>query len=196
MKRIISIVLLLVCVLAASAQIQRNILGFTLGETTKTQVYDYLKENQYNITDNPIKDGCMINTKVEFLGYTWAKVFISFFDDKFYSVSFYDDDEYALPAMLKERFTKLSRTLNLKYFYYFQDDQEDSKYYSDDKVYLVLHRDIDSLTGKRYILLSFMDLKLMDKKALLDQVKVSKQLISRCYSVLLLDKFLKPRLSL
>lgn len=130
MKRIISIVLLLVCVLTASAQIQRNFLGFTLGVTTKTQVYNYLKTHHYKFTKQTYEDGYQVEN-VSFGGYHWTALFITFYKNKLSSVSFYDSDDFKPQELLEANYKYLSSSLDNKYYLYLSEQSSNEKHYTD-----------------------------------------------------------------
>lgn len=172
MKRSLSICLLLLCVLASSAQIQSNFFSFTLGETTMKEVYYYLEEKQYDITNNPINEGFMINNKMKFADCVWSKVLFTFYDNKLYCISFYDDESNTPKTILDDKFVKVSKYLNDRYLSYCNGNEPDSKIYSDAKVFLGFERQYND--GKTYILLNFMSVPLMDKKrksSIMDKIK-------------------------
>ena len=88
MRRTIFICLLLVCVLAASAQIQRNILGCTLGATSKAQAINNLKTNNY-LFGEPSESSINIYN-VFFGGHKWEVASMKFYNDSFYDIEFMD----------------------------------------------------------------------------------------------------------
>ena len=172
MKRTISIVLLLVCVLASSAQIQSKFFSFTLGESTMKEVYYYLEEKQYDITNNPINDGFMINNKMKFADCVWSKVLFTFYENKLYCIAFYDDENNAPKTILDDKFVKVSKYLNDKYLSFCNENEPDCKIYSDEKVFVGLERRYNN--DKTYILLNFMSVPIMDKKrkpSIMDKIK-------------------------
>ena len=137
MKKIISIVLLLVCVLTASAQIQRNFLGFTLGVTTKTQVYNYLKNHCYKFSKDDLDDGYKVEN-ISFGGYQWTVAFITFHKNKLCSIEFYDSDDFRPQEFLEGSYKNLSTSLDKKYHFYLSEQSPNSKHYSDGVVKCVL----------------------------------------------------------
>lgn len=130
MKRTISICLLLLCVLAASAQIQRKFLGFTLGVTTKTQVYNYLKKHHYRFSRNELQDGFRVEN-VTFGGIKWSVTFVYFHKNRFHHIWFCDTDDFKPLHILESTYEELSLSLDKKYYKYKSKTNSNSKTYSD-----------------------------------------------------------------
>lgn len=118
MKRIISIVLLLVCVLTASAQIQRNFLGFTLGVTTKSVVYNKYKHNK-SLQIN--EDGDLRVSNITFAGQKWDLVLFKFANNKLQAVSFFSTEPNTTITEMDMAWNRLSENLLIKYGKYYRD---------------------------------------------------------------------------
>ena len=97
MKRILAISLTLILGLSLSAQIQNKFMGFTLGKSTKSEVYNKIKSNEAFYENN---NRCCISN-VKFAGYTWDIANFEFYDDRLVAVSF-SDLETSTPASLIE----------------------------------------------------------------------------------------------
>lgn len=151
MKRTISICLLLLCVLASSAQMQRKFLDFTLGESTKTQVYKFLKRHHYEFSEYSDKSGFLIND-LKFAGYVWPFAIVKFHNNTFYGIAFYDNklDE----KMLYSRFDLLDSSLKHKYSDFLILDTKTKKQYTDGIVHASLqceYRSTDFLLSLTYL---------------------------------------------
>lgn len=134
MKRIILIGLLLLNVLASSAQIQRKFLGFTLGSTSKTAVYNYLKTNHIKFIKNEEGEYCA--EKVKFAGEIWEYVWFSFYNGKLYNVDF-SISEYSKPIESMDLiYKRLDNSLSRKYaiYYDYNESTSERKVYRDNTI--------------------------------------------------------------
>ncbi len=129
MKKLLTITLFLLLVLPTNAQINRNIWGFTLGKTTKTQVINFLNSKGYKYetsrgflyeASNYI-DIIELNTTnyISFGGAFWNKVEIYIIDDILYDMRFIRNNENQFDA--HKSFESLKYKLNQKYAAYKQD---------------------------------------------------------------------------
>ena len=127
MKKALAIFLAFIIGLSMSAQIQNKLLGFTLGTTTKAEVY-----NKYKNESNFIADGdeyYLLDTK--FAGSKWDLVSFYFFHNKLAGVSF-ADLEHSTPMQLMESiWTDLKDKLRNKYSNYLIPTSPDMILYSD-----------------------------------------------------------------
>ena len=163
MKRTISIVLLLVCVLAASAQIQSNFLGFTLGETTKTQVYNHLRDT--NIKFYQDEEGICCAENVKFATIDWDYAKFTFFNDKLYKVEFSFLDDGKRIAKLTSVYNKLTELLPKKYWRYANGKTFGDKFMEfSDNVTTVTFLYSDFFFRKFQIKLDYTDISLLNAK--------------------------------
>lgn len=149
MKRTISILLLLLCVLTASAQIQRNFLGFTLGVTTKGQALNYLRNNNYNYES---KDDGYIIRNVSFAGEKWKIASISFYDNRLVVIGFMGRVSQKTP--LANAFKSLVYRLNKKYSRYYIDGDLTQQHFSDGTV------DVEVSISAGFLMISYIYLPL------------------------------------
>ena len=130
MKKVLTIFLLLTICLSTSAQIQRKILGFTLGSSSKTAVYNYLKKNHIKFANTEDGEYCAYNIK--FAGQIWENVWFSFYNGMLYNIEF-TISEFKTPIKtLDIIYSRLSLSLKNKYSYYRNSSSEDLKF--DDNV--------------------------------------------------------------
>lgn len=130
MKRILTIFLAIFISISSSAQIQNKLLGFTLGTTTKTAVYNYYKNNHTKVIKN--NDDYVVE-KVKFAGQVWDYTFFSFHKGKLYSVYFNKSDFFTSLAVLDGLWEHLSTTLMNKYGDYCLNTSSEKIMFSDGK---------------------------------------------------------------
>ncbi len=131
MRKCLITFLALVLGLSMSAQIQNKILGFTLGSTSKTTVYNYLKTNHIKFIKEENGEYCA--EKVKFAGTLWEFVWFTFYDGKLYNVDFSLSD-YSTPVQTMDLiYKRLDNTLISKYARYYDYDKStnERKLYSD-----------------------------------------------------------------
>lgn len=142
MKRTIFVGLLLLCVLAASAQIQRNLLGFTLGTTTKSVVY-----NKYKTYKSFSKDeyGNYTVSDIVFAGEKWDYVSFEFTNNKLEAVQFVMAEPFSSKNEINTAREKFNSMLWEKYSEYINViSDSDSKVFCDNKTDLIfIYRIID-----------------------------------------------------
>ena len=141
-----------------SAQIQRTFFGFTLGTTTKAEVYNkYHNENLETFHQSSPNGNCCLNYAT-FGGYNdWTVVF-SFYNDKLYSVRLsHIDPLYKISS-------SFNRTLDKKYSKYYIK-KESTEY---DKVYLDDKTIVELIIGS-YVELSYTDYSLWRSKINADE---------------------------
>ena len=135
-KRFCLLTLFLLCAIIATAQIQRKILDFTLGVTTKVQVQNYLKSHHYKYHLN--EDGDFIVEKVTFAGHNWPAAFFCFYKGKLFLVDFRNNDDFTPVETMDLIWERLSNSLKKKYSNYsFSSSKDDgSLNFSDHKTRL------------------------------------------------------------
>lgn len=131
MKRTLFTLVLLLCTLMASAQIQRKILGFTLGITSKTIVYNYLKSNRIKFSTN--EEGEYVASKIKFAGQIWDSVFFTFYNGKLYNLDFCINEDSTPIQTMDLIYENLDKSLSHKYanYYNFNESTNENKVYSD-----------------------------------------------------------------
>lgn len=131
MKKVFVIFLTLIIGLSMSAQIQNKILGFTLGSTSKTTVYNYLKSNNIKFSKN--ENGEYWAKKVKFAGEIWESVWFSFYDGKLYNVHFYISEDSKSIQLMDAIYGKIKKSLDNKYsdYYMYNESTNERHYYFD-----------------------------------------------------------------
>ena len=142
------------CTIAVSAQIQRKILDFSLGVTTKTQVLNYLKSHHYKYSHN--EDGEYVVEKIKFAGHIWPVAYFSFYKGKFYCVDFRDSDSFTPKETLELVWNSINQSLCRKYSAYSNTIDNDYIDFSDNRTSVSLdHR---YLMGGRTLAIMYIDL--------------------------------------
>lgn len=121
-----------------SAQIQTKVLGFTLGSTTNTTIYNHFKKNNKKVIK--LDDGSYQVPKVQFAGIVWDSAFFCFYKSKLCGIYFICSEDFNLKATLDVMWNDLSNRLNNKYGLYYSSSNStpSRKEYCDDKIKLSL----------------------------------------------------------
>ena len=113
MKKILIFIVIGFFALPISAQIQRQILGYTLGVSTKSTVLNGLQNKGFNVelVPNAIRKGAVfynVTGGVSFGGYIWDNVRIGFINGKFATIWF-------STYLTEQQASKIKRNLQSKY---------------------------------------------------------------------------------
>ena len=136
MKKVLAISLALIIGLSLSAQIQNNLLGFTLGVSTKYEVYNKYKD-EVKFTVDEI--GTISVGDIVFAGYKWDYTSFSFYDNKLESIHFFNTEPFTPEQIMQLMWERLRTSLLNKYSDYLQTDSTaDFTYFLDGKIDLVL----------------------------------------------------------
>ena len=151
----------------ASAQIERNILGFTLGSTTKSQVVASVKSNNisysYGFRDSYSTKARDEDTKislynVQYKGYTWDICVLEFINDKLGYISMWSNTRSAW-----SRFKELTKSFGEKYYFYNAMYSDYRTYFNDGGMYLEVSYQPLSIK-EDMISITFSDIKLFRQK--------------------------------
>lgn len=159
-KRFYILIYFSLCTIIASAQIQRNILDFTLGVTTKTQVLNYIKSHHYNYSINA--DGNFVVEKIKFAGQIWPIAFFSFYKGIFYDISFHNSDGDTPKETLDIKWNRLDYSLKRKYSGYIIESKNNSYIYSDNKTQV--WSKYEYFNGRWALSLIYYDIQLSQQK--------------------------------
>ena len=164
-KRLYLLIFFLLCTVIASAQIQRKILDFTLGVSTKTQVLNYIKSHQY--VYHLDEEGNFVVQRIKFAGENWSHARFCFYNEKLYLVSFRHNDRITLKENLDYIWDRLNDSLKKKYSDYIFESEKDSSSYFDNKTFLVFFykQGLDVWS----ICLEYYDYKLFQQKDKLEE---------------------------
>ena len=135
MKRVLFIFTAVIIGLSMSAQIQNTLLGFTLGHTPKSDVYNKYKSDIF-FTEK--EDGSICTSDVIFAGHEWDMVIFEFVDNKLSSVIFSDIETQTPAKSIESTWKSLKDKLWNKYSGYYEKTTYDMILYSDDTNKLVL----------------------------------------------------------
>lgn len=91
--RNILIIFSLLFVLSAQSQIQRSILGYTLGKTTKTELIKSLNSKGKQISKTKVDDDAIIVEHMKFGGIMWPNIFFMFYNNRLCAVNFIETGE-------------------------------------------------------------------------------------------------------
>ncbi len=161
-RRTLLTLTLLLCTLVASAQIQRKFLGFTIGVTSKTTVYNYLRNNNIKFSKNE-KDEYLAK-KIKFAGEVWDYVWFSFYNGKLYNLDFYIDEDSTPIQTMDLIYNRLDYTLSNKYASYFDYNKSTSerKVYNDNITKITFR--YEYIEGSKSIAIMYTYLPLLNHK--------------------------------
>lgn len=154
-KAILSLVFF-VCTTVSSAQIQKNILDFTLGTTSKEQVCSYFKS--HNIIYTLGNSGEVVVDGLQFAGWQWGFSHFSFYDNKLYSVQFTSTGLGTPEATLDLLFDKYKNLLSNKYNCYKNAFTSGQLGFSDNEIELTLY--YEKYQGVRILSIEYIHLPL------------------------------------
>lgn len=136
MKKVLAIFLALIIGLSMSAQINNKLLGFTLGTTTKSQVYNKYKNEKIFTVD---EKGDIYVGDLVFAGQKWDITTFYFYNNKLESIQFGDVEDMTPQYLMQTIWEGLIISLNNKYSdYLITDSSPDFTYYYDGITDLVL----------------------------------------------------------
>lgn len=135
-KRFYLLIVFLLCTIIASAQIQRKLLDFTLGVTTKTQVQNYIKSHQY--VYHLDEEGNFVIHNIKFAGQNWHHANFCFYNGKLYKVSFSATELDTSKENLDLIWQRFVDSLKKKYIDYICLSEKDNYSYFDNKTVVVL----------------------------------------------------------
>ena len=135
MKKVLAIFLAFSIGLSMSAQIQNKLLGFTLGTTTKTEVYEKYK-NEKHFREN--SSGGYSIGDIEFAGYKWDITTFRFYHDLLLSVQFSLVDLATPISLMDASWDSLSLILLDKYGDYNYYSTSEYQIFQDDQTHLAL----------------------------------------------------------
>lgn len=142
MKKVLAIFLALIIGLSMSAQIQNKFLGFTLGTTTKSEVYNkYKNEKDLIVEGDDIYVG-----DLKFAGQVWDITTFRFYNNRLMAIQFSITDRNTPESLMESTWEIFKGKLWNKYSdYYFTSSTSDFILYSDGNIDLTLSR---SVVGK------------------------------------------------
>lgn len=137
MKKVLAIFLAFIIGLSMSAQIQNKLLGFTLGSTTKSEVYNkYKNEELFTANGDDIGVG-----DLKFAGQTWDVTIFRFYNNKLMLVQFSVTDGMSPLSAIETVWESFKQKLMKKYdTYYLYSSTSDFLSFSDNITHLSLSR--------------------------------------------------------
>ena len=135
MKKVIAISLAFIIGLSMSAQIKNQLLGFTLGSTTKAEVYEKYKNEKHFLEKS---DSYSVGRTIEFAGQKWNITTFSFYHDVLMSVQFSLIDLATPIPLMDSIWDSLKLTLLDKYGDYNYYSTSEYLFFQDDKTHLAL----------------------------------------------------------
>lgn len=161
--KILFLTVLVFCAIESTAQIKNNILGFTLGVTTKSQFVNTLKRQSIRYdTDG---DNFMVYYQ-KFAGVQWDDVIFEFYDNKLKSVYFQQTSTNISEEAVVGSYNQIKRDLHLKYGQYYQGEANGRDVYSDTTLNIIHNIQFDR--GLRYNTLLYVYLPLLYKSQIQD----------------------------
>lgn len=110
-KYIVTLLLLIFAVVCADAQINRNIMGVTIGKSTRQQVKTIITKKKYTIVEN-YDDIIIVKSYsgILFGGAKWGIIRFEFYKGKLYNLSFINKkDELCLSCLITKLDKKYSQ---------------------------------------------------------------------------------------
>ena len=163
MKRFILLpIMVFILNLSIFAQIQKDILGFQLGKSTRNEVVNHFKETGNNILES---DDIVSIESLDFYGESWPLVSFNFYEDKICSVQFVNVDVITPKDKLDKIWNNLNNLLSEKYTAYYGKSisTKELKLFNDGDILINLIYEV--YQGAQGLLLVFYDNKLMQEKS-------------------------------
>ena len=155
MKKVIILFLLLSCI-TTNAQLQRSILGNSLGVSKKSQVIQNMRNKGNKVT---IVDVNIIRVDdVNFGGNKWGCVFFRFYKGILYYARFQDSEYDTSRETLDITWKNLRSSLKKKYYLEIITDQDEELRFDDDRT--IISADYSYFEGYKGIGLAYYDKKL------------------------------------
>ena len=167
-KYIICLILSICCSLTSFAQLPREICGFKLGVTTKSEVLNYFKANNLKYGEIDDDDSYVaVKTKFQYGGVKWPYLAVFFYNDKLYKINLNADRNLCSFEELDEMADKILDYLMGKYEKYID---EYSKFLFEEKLFLLFEDGKTNMTfyfaldetDKESLYISFADKKIED----------------------------------
>ncbi len=155
MKKVLAIFLAFIIGLSMSAQIQNKLLGFTLGKTNRSEIYNKYKNDRYFMER---ADGSICTGDIKFAGHEWDMVAFTFVDNKLSSVAFSDIETETPVSIMESTWQNLKDKLTKKYSQYYEKTTYDMILYSDDNNKLGLS--FSETSGRMLLMLYYTNIAL------------------------------------
>lgn len=139
-KILISIVFAALGLLQSNAQIQRNFLGFTFGDSKQTVAQALRNKGyilDYDADGNGIGAEGTARNPIVFGGYEWQGAYFCFFNNKLYDVSFCISTYVATTQDVIDRHNQLVYLLHSKYAQYDEEISDQEAKWSDSNTGLI-----------------------------------------------------------
>lgn len=130
MKKIILVFAFILCSLIGSAQIQRTILGQTIGVSTKKEVYNSLIDRGAFFVNIKGEEKLLVKD-VRFGGFSWEIMSFNFYNNILYQVTVMDLDKDKGIISQEEKWNRISQKLESKYHNVISNKEENKISYSD-----------------------------------------------------------------
>ena len=143
------------------AQIQKDILGFKLGKSTRNEVINYFKESGNNIIES---DEIVSIDSLDFYGESWPLVSFNFYEEKICSVQFVNVDGITPKDTLDKIWKNINNLLLKKYKTYYGktiSTKEVMSFNDGDILINLIYKENQGVQG---LLLVFYDNYLMQEK--------------------------------
>ena len=157
MKKIILVFAFVLCSLIGSAQIQRTIMGQTLGVSTKKEVYNSLKDRGAFYVNIRGEEQLLVKD-VRFGGFSWEIMSFSFYNNILYQVTVMDLDKDSSIISQEEKWNSISQKLESKYHNIISNKEENKISYSDGSTLVMMTKFFDTVS------MLYGDMKIIDSK--------------------------------
>ena len=158
MKKVVLLLIMLVLVLNASAQLQRQFWGQELGKATKSEVLSSLESKGAFLTNISGSEVVFIKN-VRFGGFSWGMAVFYFCDNILCRVMFSDfSDSYVNEEQCEIKWKELTKKFSIKYSEYSKRNEIDCKSFGDDKTVVMI------ICKNNTVCLGYSDFELENKR--------------------------------
>lgn len=147
--------------MCCTAQIQKTIMGFTLGTSTREYVKQTLTRKGYKLKNEVDGSFSIENKDVYYAGIAWNYINFIFYENKLESV-WLQNNEQRSSLPLEDLYSKLYDTLTGKYGQYIFKNEDGNVLFTDNTIFLSLNKGY--YKGTQYVSISYEDMELMNKK--------------------------------
>ena len=156
------IVSLFTC-LCISAQIQRNILGVALGQSSQIEVTKIMTNNNINVSKMGMGTPTLYAKEIMFAGHIWEFAIIEFYKDKVCMIEFVEPSVNTSQHSLNNLWNKIYKELSAKYSKYVKKSNPEVFINCSDDCTIV-EAGYKKQGSNMNLILHYIDIKLMSEK--------------------------------
>lgn len=162
-QRILIFLIVHVICINLNAQIQRNILGLTLGKSSPTETVNILRNRNLNVEKMGMGTSTLYVKEVFFAGKIWTFVILEFFHDKLCKIEFVEPRKFSSQEKLNKLWETIYDTIKTKYREYIVKDNKDYYINCSDRI-TIIEAGFQNKAKDTQLILHYMDIEYMTKK--------------------------------